>query len=353
MMIEDALTQVEQEDEFGVLPELTETEKTVWDVVRGRIENREMTMSFSKIKQFSETPFHFVRYMVKSEMIKLGLIKDKVTDAMMLGRLVDCLSLTPDLTATEFAVEPVGAAMNSLKGCNALLMFYGDMLQGELDYLAPVENKPLTKSEAERLDELSEMIDAISKALFAGVKMDDKKQTIRAAREICKQSIVSAAMMEQATTIRNRAYSNEASRRILYQFTSTQVESEFDAFGWKWKGKFDGEGERLIADMKMMVSAKPDKAMRTIRDMHYDWQGALYTLPRRAGKKFYNICLDRQMGVSVIHLDNRVLTGAWHAVEEMIQHFERCIFEGMDDPQVWYSSYDFFAPRNGIYEYGR
>ena len=308
-MIEDALTGVEQEDEIAVLPELTEPEKRVWDVVKARIESREISMSFSKIKQFAESPFHFVRYMVARE-----LKQDKATPAMIFGDLVDCLCLTPDEVADRFVIEPAGGAMNSLKGCAIILQFYGSEPVG---------------------------------------KMDEQKAVIREVRAADKRRIVTAEILAQANAIRNRVYSNEASRRIMYQFTATQVENEFDAFGWHWKGKFDGEGERLIGDMKMMVSAKPEKAMRTIRDMHYDWQGALYTLPRRAGKKFYNICLDRQLGVSVIHLDNRILTGAWHAVEEMIQHFERCIFEGLDDPKIWYSSYDFFAPRNGIWEYGR
>jgi len=307
-MIEDALTDLQQED-AEVISELTQAEKTVWDVVRTRIENREISMSFSKIKQFAESPFHFVRYMVARE-----LKQDKATPAMIFGDLVDCLCLTPEELNDRFIIEPSGAAMNSLKGCAIILNFYG---------IEPVG------------------------------KMDQQVEMIKQVRESDKRRIVTAEVMAHATAIRNRVYSNEASRRIMYQLTATQVENEFDAFGWHWRGKFDGEGDRLIADMKMMVSAKPNKAIWTIRDMHYDWQGALYTLPRRAGKKFYNICLDRQLGVSVIHLDQRVLAGAWHSVEETVQHFERCIFEGLDDPQVWYSSYDFFAPRNGIYEYGR
>lgn len=333
----DALIGAETEDELQVLPELTEVETKAWDRIRKRIEAREIGMSFSAIKQFSESPFHYVRYKVASE-----LKQDKGTAAMVFGSLVDCLCFTPDEVDNQFAKEPVGGAMNSNKGCDVLLRFYGEMFQGELDGL-PEKN---------RADELSEMIDAISQAL-GPAKFEDKKQTIRAAKGICKKRIITDLVLHLAKGIKNRVYSNEASRRIMYQLTATQVENEFEAFGWKWKGKFDGEGERLIADMKMMVSARPEKAMRTIRDMHYDWQGALYTLPRGGGKKFYNICLDRQLGVSVIHLDQRVLANAWGMVEEMVQHFERAIFEGMDDPSVWYSSYDFFAPRNEIYEYGR
>jgi len=304
-----AMDNIEQLDE-EIIGEISDVEKSAWERALAKIEAREMKMSFSKVKQFAESPFHFMRYMIARE-----LRKDAGTPAMVFGDLVDCLTLTPDETEQRFIIEPDGGAMNSLKGCDALLEFYG---------LASEEYP----------------------------KLDDKKRAIVAAREMSGKRIVSADTMAHAQAMRNRLYLNAASGWILSNVTNTQVKAEFSAFGWDWMGKLDGEGNSLIMDLKIMPSANPRKAEYTIRDMKYNWQGALYTLPRGGSKSFYNVIIDRSLGVSCFEHDRRGLQSAWFEVEECIEHFERCIYLGLDNPSIWFSSYDFFA-RRGIYQYGK
>ena len=87
--IDDALIGLEpgQDEEFEILAELSDEETTVWDKIRGQIERREISLSFSKIKAFSKSPFHFVRYMLARE-----LKRDDGTPAQIFGDLFDCIT---------------------------------------------------------------------------------------------------------------------------------------------------------------------------------------------------------------------------------------------------------------------
>lgn len=345
--VDDALIGLEpgQDEEFEILAELSDEEKTAWDVIRGRIERREETLSFSSIKAFKKSPFHFVHYKLK---------KKVDTPALIFGDYFDCITTTPGETKERFASEPIDGKLNSLKGCDVLLKFYGEMFQGELDSFGQPDAKTMTKAQTDRINDLQEMIGAISQALNAGVKMDDKKQTIKAAQEICGIKIVTQKQKTLAEALKNRLYRNETAGRFMNRLTSTQVAVEFSAFGWKWKGKFDGESDTEVIDLKVMArDASFEAAQRTMRTERYNWQGALYTIGARQGKKrFYNICLDGALGVTVIHINRHELVKAWNQIEETVTEFERCIYEGLDDPGIWFSSYDFFAPRNGVYEFG-
>jgi PDDEXK-like domain of unknown function (DUF3799) len=311
--IDDALIGLEpgQDEEFEILAELSEDEKTAWDKIRGQIERREMTLSFSKIKAFSKSPFHFVRYMLARE-----LKRDDGTPAQIFGDLFDCITTTPDETKDRFVIEPVGGGFGSLAAVGILADFYGISFENE--------------------------------------KFDERKRIVREHRISLKKRIVTQAQMNQAEALKNRLYRNEVAGRLMNRLTSTQVSVEFSAFGWNWKGKFDGESETEIDDLKLMMQdASFQAAQYNMRKLKYAWQGALYTIGARQGKKkFYNICLDASLGVTVVHINRHELVKAWNQIEECVADFERCIYEGLDDPGIWFSSYDFFAPRNGVYEFG-
>lgn len=345
--IDDALIGLEpgQDEEFEILAELSDEEKTAWDVIRGRIERREETLSFSSAKAFRKSPFHFVRYKLK---------KKADTPATIFGDYFDCITTTPGETEDRFASEPADGKLNSLKGCDVLLKFYGEILKAEIKQLDEALALRLNQDEYDRKTALNEVVFSISQDLRDGTKMDDKKETIKEARAMCKKKIVTEKQITLAEAMKNRLYRNETAGRFMNRLTSTQVAVEFEAFGWKWKGKFDGESDTEVIDLKVMArDASFETAQRTIRTERYNWQGALYAIGARQGKKkFYNICIDASLGVTVIHIKRHELIKAWNQIEETVTDFERCIYEGLDDPGIWFSSYDFFAPRNGVYEFG-
>lgn len=312
--IDDALIGLEpgQDEEFEILAELSDEETTAWDKIRGQIERREISLSFSKIKAFSKSPFHFVRYMLARE-----LKRDDGTPAQIFGDLFDCITTTPGETKDRFIIEPVGGGFGSLAAVGILADFYGIELDSTL-------------------------------------KFDARKAILREHRSGLKKRIVTQGDMNRAEALKNRLYRNDAAGRYMNRLTSTQVSVEFPAFGWKWKGKFDGESDTEVIDLKLMMQdAGFHAAQYNMRKLKYAWQGALYTIGARQGKKrFYNICLDGALGVTVIHVNRHELIKAWNQIEETVTEFERCIYEGLDDPGIWFSSYDFFAPRNGVYEFG-
>jgi len=314
--IDDALIGLEpgQDEEFEILAELSDEETTAWDKIRGQIERREMTLSFSKIKAFSKSPFHFVRYMLARE-----LKRDDGTPAQIFGDYFDCITTTPDETKDRFVEEPK-AAMNRKDGCQTLVSFYEELMNCE----------------------------------FVAKTVPEMQAAIKTARIECGKRVVTADQKKLAEALKNRLYRNEAAGRLMNRLTSTQVSVEFSAFGWRWKGKFDGESDTEVDDLKLMMQdASFQAAQYNMRKLKYAWQGALYTIGARQGKKrFYNICLDGSLGVTVIHINRHELIKAWNQIEECVTEFERCIYEGLDDPGIWFSSYDFFAPRNGVYEFG-
>ena len=313
--IDDALIGLEpgQDEEFEILAELSDEETTAWDKIRGQIERREMTLSFSKIKAFSKSPFHFVRYMLARE-----LKRDDGTPAQIFGDLFDCITTTPGETKDRFIVEPAGGGLGSHAAIDILIKFYG---------ITGVNEK---------------------------AKVDEKRESVYSFRSTLNKRIVTQGDMNRAEALKNRLYRNDAAGRYMNRLTSTQVSVEFPAFGWKWKGKFDGESDTEVIDLKLMMQdAGFHAAQYNMRKLKYAWQGALYTIGARQGKKrFYNICLDGSLGVTVVHVNRHELIKAWNQIEECVTEFERCIYEGLDDPGIWFSSYDFFAPRNGVYEFG-
>lgn len=315
MSYEDALIDLQpgQDEEFEILEELSPEEITAWDEIRGEIERRETTLSFSSIKAFSISPFHFVRYKIASRMKR-----DVGTPAQIFGDLFDCITTTPDETDYRFVVEPNGGGFGSHAALDILIEFYG---------ITGIPEK---------------------------AKVDEKKAAVTTVRESSKKRIVTQKQMDLAQALKNRLYRNESAGRYMNRLTSTQVAVEFSAFGWNWKSKFDGESDTEVIDLKLMMQdASFETAQRNMRKLRYNWQGALYTIGARQGrKKFYNICLDGSMGVSVIHISKHELLKAWYQIEETVADFERCIYEGLDNPGIWFSSYDFFAPRNGVFEFG-
>ena len=71
--------------------------KSKWIEMVQKIENKEISLSFSSIKEFTKSPRHFMEY-------KLG---DKVTtDAMKFGSMVHCFILEPDEFENRYYAMP-------------------------------------------------------------------------------------------------------------------------------------------------------------------------------------------------------------------------------------------------------
>jgi len=273
-----------------------------------RLRNGEETLSFSAIKNFIPpygSPRMFMAY-------KLRTLKQ--TPAMLLGDIIDCILLTPDEFDTRYTVVPSECAKNSLKGLEAWAAF----LNGR----------------------------GIKVDIF-GLKMQDAKWIIDLGIQQIEQSckIVDASQINAAKRIASAVMKNDTAAYFFGEIGETQAPVEYEAFGWKWKGKKDAQGQDFIMDMKLTVSANEKDFLYQIRKMGYLYQAAIYTQGGKDKRDFYFMGYDRTGEVIVVQVGKAHIEKAWDQLAYYIGQFDRMIFE---DKFLW--SQDFWA-KNGIYSY--
>lgn len=255
-----------------------------------KIKNKELSLSFSAMQKFAQSPSHFIAYKLK---------KVEQTDAMRFGAMVDCLLFTPDEFEEKYFALDDALFVEQLKGegyTNArATKKYKEWLAGELE------------------------------------GNEDKERVDTQDYELAKRLV-------------DRLQKNESSRWVLDQIGEVQKLVEFEWQGYSWRGYIDGEGETVRMDLKIFADADPNAVRRKIIYDRYLWQPAVYQLG--AGKKdFYFVVADRSLGVSVHRVSDGQIRAAIDEIEYYVGLFKKCsVFS------EWDCSYDFFAPNSGIYE---
>jgi len=265
-----------------------------------KIENRDITLSFSAINNFMKSPRHFLSYKLKTF---------EPTPAMIEGDLIDCLLTEPDEVENRFLILPEECSLATHAGLTA----YCDLLHIERQEDAKV---------AERREWVKHNLEGVTLRMVS-------EKTYMNAREIARY-----------------VYNNDATKWILNSCTETQKPVSFEAFGWEWRGKMDIYGEDiLVCDMKLTVDAEYRKFHRQIEYMGYLTQSAIYTIGPNIDLPFFFAGYDRNGHICVIEVPKAVRAQSWERLERVMGYFERCIALG-----EWSKSYDFWA-KNGIYQY--
>lgn len=281
----DDLTIYEEET-----PEVFEFDPTKEAELIARMEAHEEKLSFTSISNFARSPRHFMLY-------KLLPQDDVQTPAMLLGSVVDCLLTEADSFTDRYRVAPAGAKMNSLEGLDIWADFLGIELIG---------------------------------------KKDEKTATIKAAIQAANFKIIDALAYKQAERIAGAIIRNGAASYVLSRVTETQKALNWEYGGWRWSGRPDFVGEKMIADLKVTVDAKPRACEWIIRDKYYIWQQALYGQGK--DQDHFIIMADRSGSVSVHEVTRRSILTAWAQIDDALAGLERCIYKG-----DWWASYDFWA----------
>lgn len=300
-------------DELGLMEEIQSApdqfDENKFSVLCDRLRNCEESLSFSAIKNFIPpygSPRMFMAYKLKTK---------KQTPAMVLGDVIDCILLTPDELSGKYTTIPEDCAKNSFKGLEAWQLFLN--------------------SQNIKVD-------------IAGSKMNDAKFIIDIGIEQLKQSgveILESSQLNLAKAIAGSVMKNDTASYFLSETGKTQVPVEYDAFGWKWRGRKDAEGDQFIMDMKLTVSANEKDFSYQIRKMGYLYQAAIYTQGGKDKKDFFFMGYDRSGEVIVIRVGRAHIEKAWEQLEYFIGQFDRMIYE---DKFMW--SQDFWR-RSGIYDY--
>lgn len=278
-----------------------------------KINEKDITLSFSSLKEFAKSPSHFIAYKLRQK---------EQTKAMIEGSLLDVLLFTPDEFEDKFASISEGSPSTpqAVEFCNAILR---GMSKIEAYEYAGYKNPTIEKANKS----------AQKYAPFIELMQTDKM-------------IVDQKMIDQAKKEKNALMFNDASRFVLDQTTEVQKGVQWEYGGFKWRGFLDMYGEDMIADLKRMgQTAEPRKVKYKIFEMRYHWQLFLYAIATNSAHKLkYITAIDNACHVSVHEITNGVIQKAQEEIEYYLKQFKKCTFKG-----AWDQSYDFHA-QNGIYK---
>lgn len=252
----------------------------------------ESHLSFSSLKEFKKSPADFIAYKLKEK---------KTTPAMIFGSLIHCLILEPHKFEDRYSV------MDDTDICVQI---------GGL--------KPRATN-----------------------KYKEWKEIYLA--EIGGKTPVSQNDYNKANIIANNCKYNRASAKVLALCPIHESSLEWKFENFKFKGFLDGkcknEKPKAIMDIKKVVDASPKKAHRTIIDMGYYLQIAMYATGLEHVPDCYIICVDDKGGVSVHLLHKHLIEHGLEEYSRLLKQFNTCYLN-----DAFNQSYDFYAERHdGIF----
>lgn len=161
---------------------------------------------------------------------------------------------------------------------------------------------------------------------------------------------------DRARTMRDRLHANPQSREVLF------ARGNIFESGTHWmkgksqcKGKIDVKNEYFLADLKTAQDADPHAFHRTIFNMKYDRQGAMYLDGDAGGnlnfedmKEYMIVAIEPEEphAISVHRLRKEVIQYAYHDYCNLVNQLQTCL-----DTNVW-QGYEFKAgfADHGIFE---
>lgn len=249
-------------------------------------------LSFSSLKSFEDSPRTFIEY-------KTG--EKKTTEAMIYGSMIHCLVLTPELFDGKYFCIDDTSICQQIGGAK------------------PRATTVYKTWYAEREAECGQRI---------LVETKDYYSALLVARNVEK---------------------NKASRKLLDLCPVREKPIEWEYMNFKFKGFIDADGDKDIFDLKTCTDANPRKFQRDSLSELYHMQGAMYLMAEKLNsgksKKFHHIAVDRKGGISVHHVDNKLIEVGLAEYKRLLIGFNQCILE-----EKWEENYDFWAERyDGIY----
>lgn len=245
-------------------------------------------LSYSSLSAFKSSPRDFIDY-------KLGVREP--TDAMQYGAMLHCLVLEPDDFANRYHVLDDADICNQIGG---------------------------------------------SKPRSTNLYKDWKKAALIEAgkRELVETDDYLAAKIAADSILNNRA-----SAKVIGRVTTREKPIEWEYKNFRFKGFIDGDGEKLMFDIKTMPDASPKAVQREIVKRALYMQAAMYLYAEGTPKDYYIIAVDRKNGISVHKLEMALIEHGMIEYSRLLDQFNHCILTDSFD-----QSYDFFADRgDGIF----
>lgn len=294
------------------------------DALIAQLQSGKFSLSYSSLSAFSVSPRNFIAYKLKER---------TTTKAMILGEAVHCKVLEPDQFGKRYYIAPTVNAATS-EGKNAWAEIYME-LTGDTLPTNKVGNYVIPKVD-----------DLIAAVKLHTAKVDDTGKTIFPGITILPGAVNEAADFRARMLIKNRA-----TRWVINQITQVETNIEFDFCGFKFKGRVDGSGPGVIADLKNMPDATLRPAKYTIMGRKMYWQAFCYDTAMGTGNDCYILAVDGNGETSAHKFDQSHLEKSEIEMQEYCTQLQQLIEESHFDPTVWDQSQDFWL-RNENNPYG-
>lgn len=254
------------------------------DSIVGRLMAHEDHLSYSSISAFRQSPSRFIDY-------KLGVKEE--TDAMLYGSMLHCLILEPEDFFNRYHIIEDGDICAQIGGA-----------------------KPRATKEYKEWYQV-------------------------ATQEAGKKEIVETADYHAAQVAAYNVRTNRASAKILSMVTEKEKPLDWEFKNFKFKGFIDGDGDKILLDLKTCTDASPAKFQREIISRKYYLQAAMYLCGLGTHKDCYIIAMDRNNGVSVHKLESKLIEQGAIEYNNILDKFNHCILTDAFD-----QSHDFWSDRN-------
>lgn len=295
---------MENEFDFSALLDYVEPNVEEKAALIARLQSGDFSLSYSSIQAFDISPRAFVAYKVRER---------KETAAMLLGSLVHCLVLEPDEYKKRYIVGPDVNA-STAEGKNKWGEFWMEQTGVELK-----RNKQEN---------------------FILPKIDDIRADIQAKIGL---TVVGGSVDKEAKARARALAKNDACKYVLNQITQTEIDipDGFELFGYKFRGRIDGQGPDVRCDLKNIVDASRYASARHIQYSSMAMQAYIYE--RAFGHaEYYILCVDGNGETSAHCLSREQIVKAGEKLEALCHSFYECIDESFSRPEVWDMSQDFW-----------
>lgn len=280
-----------------------------YDELMHKLQNKEISLSYSALKEFGKSPVNFVNY-------KLQERREK-SDSQIFGSLCDCLITEPGRFAELFTVNDTTPSTDNQKG------FCRDVLNG------------------------MSIEDAFSNNYARG-KAEDVYKSLAPYILACQsgKTVVSQQMFDEAKDITENLLKSDLISTYLNACDGFQQRLDWEYGGWKFKGFTDASSDAIIIDLKFTKDADPDKFERDIMNYDYYMQMGMYAQCYEGLPECYFIAYDKSKNFSLIKVDYSLLQYGIRKFQYLVQKFNQCIAEGR-----FHESYNFFdAHQRTVYK---
>lgn len=267
-----------------------------------KISSGDYSLSFSALSAFAISPYAFIAYKVQER---------KSTPAMLMGEIVHCRVLEPDMFDKRYRIAP-NVAANTVEGKQVWGAIFEEMTGEEL----------ATNTKGNYV--LPKLADLIA-------EIKDKTGI----------TVIPGKAGEEGDFRARRLLKNKASRWVIDQLTQTEEAVEIMVAGVKIRGRVDGRSESIILDIKNVVNAELHAAAYAIKSRKLHWQAWIYS-EALGIRNYYISCVDGRGEVSVHKISEKQIDQAEIEIHEYVERFKDLAVAGMFDPTVWDQSQDFW-----------